>query len=321
MASCDLRVRVLTCALALLVPACVGGSGPTDDAGDGDVGRRPDAVTSDAPAADAARRDADEDARVVRDGGPPRSASCPAGAILCESFEEGSALDVARWEVRADDGVMVLDDAVGAADGSRSLHMRYGRPYGALGEQAIVTREGIAAPTDRVYVRTYLRFESLALPGAHPFFVTAFDGDAWLAFGSIGNDFALMSVGNGLDNPQTWNEDPTGAWHPGVENGDDTPLEEHGLRAGEWFCVEVMAFGGGTDPSTERATVAIDGVPIADMVASDERWDFPSAPRWSPVYDGTPWAFGLESFGPDEVALDIWFDAIVIANEPIGCLP
>lgn len=315
MASSDARALLL--ALALSSAACTGTTSATEsDAGPRDAAAGGDAqIPGDGAPGDAA---APRDDAAARDAGTTATPSCPSGALLCESFEEGTALDTTRWRSSADDGVFVIDSTT-AADGSRSLHMRYGQPYGATGEQTIVTREGIAAPGDRVYVRSYLRFGDLSLPGAHPFFITAFDGDAWLAFGSIINDFALMAVGNGLDNPQPWYEGGTGMWHPGVEDGDDTPLTENGLVAGEWFCVEVMAFGGGADPDTEEATVSIDGVPIADMVANDERWGFPAAARWSPRYDGTPWAFGVESFGPDNVALDIWFDAIVISNEPIGC--
>jgi hypothetical protein len=306
--------------LALLLAGC-SGSMSSDARDAGAVAR--DAMAPDAPAADAtvdAARAEPEGGTPGIDGGPPSTASCPAHAILCESFEDGAAIDEARWRIDADEGALVLDE-VHARDGHRSLHLRYGAPYGHLGGQAIVTREGIAAPGDRVYVRAYLRFGDLSLPGAHPFFLTAYDGDAWLAFGSIINDFALMAVGNGLDNPQPWYEGGTGRWHPGNEDGDDTPLEENGLRAGDWICVEVEAFGGGADPDAERASVSIDAMPIADMVATDERWGFPAAARWSPRYDGTPWAFGVQSFGPDNVALDLWLDAIVISNEPIGCLP
>lgn len=313
--------RGLLGALALAV-ACTGTMGEGEMDAARDAGRSAedasagDASTEDASAGDAAT--GDSGAGEETDGGPAHSASCPPHAILCESFEEGPSLDPTRWRVEGAASTFVLD-AEHAADGSRSLHMRYGRPHGALGDQAFVTRSGIAAPEDRVYVRAYLRFEELSLPGAHPFFITAYDGDAWLAFGSISNDFALMSVGNGLDAPQMWFEH--GSWRPGVEDGDDTPLTEHHLRAGDWICVELTAFGGGADPDTEESSVAIDGVPIPEMVANDERWGFPAAERWSPQLDGTPWAFGLNSFGPDEVALDIWFDAIVISNEPIGCLP
>lgn len=315
MASSDLRR--LACALALLA-GCTGTMSSTEP--DARVTEHDAARDRDAGADPSDARTPTPDAATTSDAGPARTASCPIGAILCESFEDGAAIDIVRWDVRADDGVFSLDSDV-SADGSRSLHMRYGQPYGALGEQAIVTRDGIAAPGDRVYVRAYLRFEELSLPGAHPFFITAYDGDAWLAFGSIINDFALMAVGNGLDNPQPWYEGGTGMWHPGNEDGDETPLTENGVEAGSFVCVEVMAFGGGSDPDTEEARVSIDGMPISDMVANDERWGYPSAARWSPVYDGTPWAFGVESFGPDNVALDIWFDAIVISNEPIGCLP
>ena len=86
-----------------------------------------------------------------------------------------------------------------------------------------------------------------------------------------------------------------------------------------------MACKSGANPGNSSGIVLAsfdEDIPMFDAPSADftdfDSWH-PSG--WSPVYDGTPWAFGLESFGPDEVALDIWFDAIVIANEPIGCLP
>src|SRR6185436_20556056 len=89
---------------------------------------------------------------IAPDAGTTPRASCPPGALLCESFEDGAAIDATRWRVNADAGAFVLDGDH-AADGARSLHLRYGMPYGFLGAQFIATRAGIAAPSDRVYVR------------------------------------------------------------------------------------------------------------------------------------------------------------------------
>src|SRR5438046_46976 len=131
MASCDRSALLIAMAL---VSACTG----TMSSSERDAGTADDAARAhDAAGASDGSLPMD-DAQATADAGPVRGASCPAGAILCESFEEGTAIDTARWTVNADDGVFVLD-AAHAADGARSLHMRYGQPYGALGEQAIVT--------------------------------------------------------------------------------------------------------------------------------------------------------------------------------------
>lgn len=68
----------------------------------------------------------------------------------------------------------------------------------------------------------------------------------------------------------------------------------------------------------------INGVEIPQLAASDSLWrqELGSDPpeHWSPLYDHARWRFGVESFGPDNATLDIWFDAPVLSTAPIGCL-
>lgn len=187
----------------------------------------------------------------------------------------------------------------------------------------------IPAPDDRIYVRTYLRFDNLGLPGAHPFFISISDASGTeIGFGSIINDFALMAWSpSGLDNPRIWYEG--NGWRPGVENGDNTPLTERNINARTWICVELMLFGdhqsaGDTSHPGEEAKVWLNGTEITAMNMSDALWrqelghDPPE--HWSPQYNNAKYRFGVESFGPQNVALDIWFDAIAISTSRIGCL-
>ncbi|MFZ5439433.1 MAG: hypothetical protein ACOZQL_05470 [Myxococcota bacterium] len=266
-------------------------------------------------------------------GAPPSDAgalpaACPTDALLCESFESG--LDPARWRVKGQAATFTVDTAT-AADGNRSLKMSYGVPFMHTGEQVIELRTPPAAPDDRLYLRVYLRFGDLSLPGAHPSFVDVTDGRAELGFGSISNDFAMMGWGffsGGLDNARAWYEG--GSWHPGVEDGDATPGTEQGFHAQRWLCLEAMYFGdhqGSSDSAhpNEEVKVWLDGVERPELNLSDALWraelgrDPPE--HWSPVYEGAAWRFGLESFGPANVGLELWFDSIVFSHHRIGCLP
>jgi hypothetical protein len=314
-----------------LLGACTGQVSGADGSG-GDAGLEQDAGRPDAGGTPDAGIDAGSDAGTLPDAGSPTDAgavACPAAAVFCESFEDGG-LDRAKWLVSGDATTFSIDTTVPARDGHGSLHMAYGKPYGHTGEQVVQIRNALPAPDDRVFVRTYMRFGNLGLPGAHPFFIDVTDGRAELGFGSIINDFAFLAYAPpGLDDSRTWYEGG-GGYHNGNEDGDATPTSENGLTAGSWFCVELMFFGdhqgaGDTQHPGEQVKVWIDGVEIPEMGATDAIWQqqLGQAPpeHWSPVYAGASWRFGAASFGPDNVAIDLWFDAIVLSPERIGCLP
>jgi hypothetical protein len=260
----------------------------------------------------------------VNDGG------CPANALFCDSFESPQ-LDLAQWTLKGQPATFVIDDVTPAPEGARSLHVRYGLPYAQTGIQVIQVKPPIRVSDDRVFLRAYMRFETLTLPGAHPFFVDVVDSAGTeVGFGSIINDFASVAYApNGLDNARIWYEGG-GGWHPGNEDGDTTPNVENRLNAKSWFCLEMMFFGDHQGPQdtqhpNEELKVWINGTEMLQMAASDQIWrsELGRSPpeHWSPVYDQAQWRFGVESFGPRRVALDFWFDAIVIAPTRIGCLP
>lgn len=288
------------------------------DAGVEDAGV--DAGPVDAGPVDAGLEDAGADA-----GAP----SCPAGALFCEDFERG--LDAATWSTNGNAAAFAIDP-VQSHDGTRSLHFRYGTPYAITGNPTVQLRTPPAVPNDRVYLRVWLRFGDLSLPGQHPAFLDVADSSGReQAFGSIINDFALLAWtpgSGGLDNARIWYEGGGNQWHPGREDGDLTPLVENGLTAGSWFCVELMFFGdhqfaGDTAHPNEETKVWINGTEIPQLAASDALWrqelghDPPE--HWSPVYDRARWRLGLDSFGPHNVSLDLWFDSLVLSTTPIGC--
>jgi len=207
----------------VVLSACAGPVAPLEDAGPVSAS---DAGTTDAGPGPV-------------DAGP---VACPPTAALCESFEDG--LDLDRWSMNGDAATFVIDATTPTPSGQKSLHVRYGLPRGHAGQQSIELKGRVAAPDDRMYLRTYLRFGDLSLTGPHPFFIDVSDRTGReLGFGSIINDFAFMaSAPQGLDDSRTWYEGD-GSWHPGVE-----------------------------------------------------------------------------SFGPENVNLDLWFDGIVFSTQRVGCL-
>jgi hypothetical protein len=255
-----------------------------------DAGTRPDAGSApDAGAPDAGTHDA----------GTP--SACPPSALFCESFETG--LDSARWLTNGNASAFTVDTTTPTPDGHASLHLAYGTPYAHTGTPTVQLKTLVSTPDDRIYLRTYLRFGNLGLPGAHPAFLDVADSTGReLGFGSIINDFALLAwTPGGLDNARIWYEGG-GNWHPGIEDGDATPASENGLAAQSWFCVEMMFFGDHQSPSdtqhpNEQVTVWINGTEIPQLAASDALWPWSSAtihpstgsPSWTALAGASAW--------------------------------
>lgn len=270
------------------------------------------------------------DAGAFVDGG---AAACPASALFCESFESG--IDPTRWAVNGEAASFSVDTSL-ARDGHGALHLAYGAPYGHTGTQSLQLKTAIRTPDDRLFLRVYVRFGDLKLPGAHPAFVDVIDrAFSEVAFGSNINELALLGwVPGELDASLLWIEGD-GVWHPSNQDGDSTPDTEHAgtpreLRAQRWICLEMMFFGdhqgeGDTAHPAEEVKVWLDGAEIPELGGSDALWReaLGKAPpeHWSPVYDDATWRFGVESFGPTNVALDLWFDALVFSHTRVGCLP
>jgi hypothetical protein len=317
--------------LCLAWLGCTGTAGGFDAGLSADDSGAVDSGSGDSGTTDAGQPAADAGVDGGADAGPraDAGAGCPADAVFCEGFE-GTTLDLAKWSVRGDAAAFTIDSTTPAREGSHSLHLAYGRPYSHTGTQSVQIKAPLPAPDDRVYLRAYLRFGNLGLPGAHPGFIDVIDSSGnELAFGSIINDFALLGwVPSKVDNALIWYEGP--GYHASNEDGDATPDTENGLTKQTWLCVEMMFFGdhqfaGDTQHPNEEVKVWINGNEVPQMAASDAIWRAELAKEppehWSPVYAGANWRFGVESFGPQNVALDLWFDGLVLSPTRVGCLP
>jgi hypothetical protein len=287
-------------------------------------------VTGSDPAEESgAQASGDQTGDPSSDSGAPIDPVCPPQAVFCESFEEG--IDPGTWEVGGVPGGVVLETRAGF-DGAQSLHVRIGAEYGIDGASTARLLVGVPAPEDRIYARWYMRFGDMSLPGYHPnlVHVTGPDYDighwedfATISFGTFLSELSVNAFGLGLDGAKLWTE-------RGNEvlpdfGGDTTPRSEHHIGAGQWFCVEWMLFGDHQSPDDtshpgEEDRVWIDGVEIPELLGNDELWGPWGAPEhWSPLYDGSIWTFGIGGIYPAGPSLDVWFDAIAFANEPIGC--
>jgi len=297
------------------------------DGGAGSVG------TAEAGAADAAAPELGATDTGVGDPAPSVTAICPPQAVFCESFED-DPLPADRWSLSGMAGTITID-ASQSVDGQRSLHLRSGAPYGLAPPFTASLLKPIPATNDRIYMRVYMRYGDLSLPGYHPNLITVTDGNydighwpdfsIW-SFGWFWNDFSINAFGRGLDGAKIWME-PGNAQQPGgFYLGDETPDTEQGLHVNEWHCLELMGFGadlgqGNTVGDGEEVRAWIDGEEIAGLHADDAYWKgYGAQARWSPRYDGALWSFGIGGQPPkDGQRIDIWYDALAFGTERLGC--
>jgi hypothetical protein len=269
----------------------------------------------------------------VRDPSLPLTATCPEQAVLCESFEQ-DPLDTARWSITGMAGSVTID-ATQSVDGKSSLHLQSGSERGLAPPFAASLLEHVPATNDRIYMRVYMRYGDLTLPGYHPNLITVTDGNydvghwpdfsIW-SFGWFWNDFSINGFGRGLDGAKIWMEDGNEQQAGGFYLGDKTPSVEQWLQVDHWYCLEVMGFGddlgdGNQDGDREEVRVWIDDMEISGLHANDAYWKgYGAKERWSPKYDGSLWSFGISGQAPqDGQKIDIWYDALAFSSERIGC--
>jgi hypothetical protein len=272
-------------------------------------------------------------AALPRDAGLALTATCPEQAVFCESFEV-APLPAERWSVSGMDGSVTIDDTQ-SFDGMSSLHLQSGSEYGLAPPFTASLLEHIPATNDRIYMRVYVRFADLTLPGYHPNLITVTDGDydvghwpdfsIW-SFGWFWNDFSINGFGRDLDGAKIWLEEGNEQQEGGFYLGDKTPTTEQWLEVDHWYCLELMGFGddlgdGNTTSDGEEVRVWIDEMEIAGLHADDTYWNgYGAQARWSPKYDGSLWSFGITGQAPQHgQKVDIWYDALAFASEPIGC--
>jgi hypothetical protein len=268
-----------------------------------------------------------------RDSALPLTATCPEQAVFCESFEN-DPLAADRWSISGMEGSVTIDSTQ-SVDGQRSLHLRSGSEYGLAPPFAASLLTHIPATGDRIYLRVYMRYADLTLPGYHPNLITVTDGNYDVAnwpefsiwsFGWFWNDFSINGFGRGLDGAKIWMEEGNEQQEGGFYLGDKTPSVEQWLKIDQWYCLEVMGFGddlgdGNTNADGEEVRVWIDEMEIEGLHADDAYFKgYGAKERWSPKYDGSLWSFGIGGQQPqDGQRIDIWYDALAFSTERIGC--
>jgi hypothetical protein len=272
-------------------------------------------------------------ASTPRDPSLPLTATCPEQAVFCESFEQ-DPLAADLWSISGMAGSVTIDTTQ-SVDGKSSLHLKSGSEYNLAPPFAASLLKHIPATNDRIYMRVYMRYADLTLPGYHPNLITVTDGNydighwpdfsIW-SFGWFWNDFSINGFGRGLDGAKIWMEDGNEQQAGGFYLGDKTPATEQWLKVDQWYCLEVMGFGddlgnGNTQGDGEEVRVWIDDMEIAGLHADDAYWKgYGSKERWSPKYDGSLWSFGIGGQAPQNgQKIEIWYDALAFSSERIGC--
>jgi hypothetical protein len=274
------------------------------------------AIDAGAPPTPATRADAGGDAAMqpARDAAPPsnggflgESRCGAAGLALCDDFE-GDTPDSTLWKVitsysgQPSEANHVTIDAEHAARGARALHVH-------------------TQTNDPVYI------ETLALPKAgNTFFgrvLAYFDADPgmntrghWGAFVGmgkaamqgaqdievrIGGQFDILVVNYSPNDALQTSASRDGFYDDGMR-----------LPIRTWTCFE-FEFDGGAD----ELRVWIDGAEIDRLHVTDwSQFGHGLTPDWSPEYDRL--RIGYQSWNAD-TPIDVWYDAVAIDTQPIGC--
>jgi hypothetical protein len=265
--------------------------------------------------------------------------SCPAdeSILLCDDFESGASLDLNKWELSESFGGLLpnppthieIDKNI-AHSGNQSVRLRFGGEYGYQGIRVFQNKMGFKAPNDEIYLRAYMRFASVNYPNdSHPYFISA-----------VGKQDRYNIFGNQVGFGEIWGELSSNVFslvEPGesgnsVDFGLDWTDSRKVIKAGEWFCIQIRAYGdhqfeNDPDHSSEEFRVAINGVDIPDLLLNDAtlgEW-FPAhegglEEHWSPYYDGSFWRIGFASIASDEIAMEYWVDDVVFSTRPVSCM-
>lgn len=248
------------------------------------------------------------DAATTHDAGFLGDSRCStSGLALCDDFE-GDAPDNALWKVitsysgqPSDQNHITIDDAH-VARGARALHVH-------------------TETNDPVYI------ETLALPQVGNTFygrvLAYFDADPgmrtrghWGAFVGVGK--AMMQgaqdtevrIGGQFDilvvNYSPNDALQTSASRDGMyDDGMRLPIQT-------WTCFEFEFDGAG-----DELRVWIDGAEIDRLHVTDwNQFGHGLTPDWSPEYDRL--RIGYQSWNAD-TPIDVWYDAVAVDTQPIGC--
>jgi hypothetical protein len=288
-----------TAALVLLLVGCA----DVAPAAESDAGERP----SDAATPHDAQGPISEDAAAIAPDAPPiadagelpepDAGAAPGGpgcvdrdAIFCEDFEADGPLDRTRWDIDLREGARIDVSSAMAAEGARAVRLRVPPTAGA---RAFLAPLGVLPLTpNRFHVRFYLSTVP-AVETNHAALVHAYDETGRTYYGLHSNSGRLNSRYNAPDV---------------TEHGGLRYIGGQRLPVGEWVCVELLF-----DGDADAIRVWFDGEEDEAM-----RVDATTDPPWpAPVFQRMH--LGMHTYQAASASFDVWYDAIVIDDERIGC--
>jgi hypothetical protein len=222
------------------------------------------------------------------DGGVPPD-PCPGGAVLCETFDDGT-IHADRWEVSGAASQVAVEPLPipRAGAGPRALHVH--TTAGQTGSFTLHTV--LATPRPRAYLRVFVLIRN----GSN------FDGNSLLSLSNEAPSYRsiLLQV---LDNsrfrlaqvPDSFTELRTG------------PFEHD-----QWGCVELTLEAGpeSLDCATGTLQAWFDNVPFGPEL---------SPAVTTPNYTILEMGLAAWKLSGPTLAVDMWFDDLVVSTTRVGC--
>jgi hypothetical protein len=317
----------------LWVLACVEGPAPSGDppaASQRDAGGAKDAASARAHAdagtatdagvgdgaARATPRDAgSSDARVVlrdaaretpSDAAPADPVPC-SGSAVCDDFEEGSLPDATRWKVltsysgQPSDKNRIVLDSQHVARGKQALHV-----HTETNDPVYIETVRLPLANNGFFGRVFAYFA--ADPGAR-------SKGHWGSFVGIGKKAAggqdvEVRIGGQFD-ILVANYAPNDALQTSASR-DGYYDDGARLPIATWACFEFQFDGAGNE-----LRVWLDGSELERLHVTDwNQFGHGLTPSWSPSYDRL--RIGYQSWNAD-TPIDVWYDAVAISTQRVGC--
>jgi len=242
-------------------------------------------------------------------GGPPASAGCPAGALLCDDFESYTAMAPpnGKWKVTNVGSPTTVVDAVHAYSGSKAVHF-----HGISNNNSQYTfMTAAGAPTfpvatDKLYVR-FMLYVARWPAGTHTRL-------AW-----VGTAQALSTPQRGFDGAGYSLCNYNGIAIERFASGYFRNTSKHlvdASRRDKWSCFEFEIDNKGGPPPRGSGTA------LPHIWEDGQEYSLALAGSKSVPYNAIPFEalqFSIWSPQSDAVAADYWVDDVVMSKVRINC--
>jgi hypothetical protein len=236
----------------------------------------------------------------------------PAGGAVCEDFEtesENGPPDPAKWTVITSYSGMpssqneITIDGTRAARGKRSLHV-----HTETSDPVYIETKRLPLQGNAFYGRVFAYFA--ADPGAR-------SRGHWGAFVGVGKRPSVMQdvevrLGGQFD-ILVANYSPNDALQTSASR-DGFYDDGARLPVAKWTCFEFLFDGGGNELRLWMDGTELDRLHVTDW----GQFGHTPTPAWSPTYDRL--RIGYQSWNAD-TPIDVFYDAIAIDTQRIGCAP